>query len=131
MTSPRPIPSLLAVAATALLLASCGGGNGNGSATAPAKPSATSQPASGGSSDAVTISNFKFAPASITVAQGARVTVSNDDGTAHTATADDGKSFDTGDVAPGASAPISVAKAGTYPYHCTIHPFMHGTLTVR
>jgi plastocyanin len=46
-------------------------------------------------------------------------------------TADDGKSFDTGNVNQGASGSFTAPKAGGYPYHCTVHPFMHGTLKVQ
>jgi plastocyanin len=121
--------SLVVMAGTALLLAGCGGGS-SGSATANSSGS-SSQAASGGSSSAVKISNFKFAPASDTVKRGARVTVTNQDSAAHTATADDGRSFDTGTLAQGASQTISVSKPGSYSYHCSIHPFMHGTLVVK
>jgi plastocyanin len=48
----------------------------------------------------------------------------------HTVTADDGHSFDSGTVQPGASPSIQVPGAGAYAYHCTIHPFMTGTLMV-
>ncbi len=121
--------SLALIAGTALLLAGCGGGN-NPSASANSSRS-SSQAASGASSSAVKISNFKFAPASVTVKQGARVTVTNEDSAAHTATADDGHSFDSGTLAQGAAQTISVSKPGTYAYHCSIHPFMHGTLVVN
>ena len=121
--------TLVVIAGTALLFAGCGGGS-NSSASANSKGPA-SPAASGGSSSAVKISNFTFAPASVTVEQGARVTVTNQDSTAHTATADDGHSFDTGTLAHGASQTISVSKPGSYPYHCSIHPFMHGTLVVQ
>ena len=77
------------------------------------------------------ISNFKFSPASVTVKSGAGVAVTNQDSTAHTATADDGHSFDTGDLAQGASQTISVSKPGSYAYHCSIHPFMHGKIVVN
>jgi plastocyanin len=124
------IGSLVVIVAAAMLLAGCGG---DSKASSPPKPSgASSQPASGVSASgrAVKISGFKFAPATLTVKRGARVTVTNDDSTAHTATADDGNSFDTGSLDPGASQAISVAKPGSYAYHCSIHPFMKGTLVV-
>jgi plastocyanin len=121
--------SLVVIAGTALLLAGCGGGS-SPSASAHSSGS-SSQSGSGTSSSAVTISNFKFSPASVTVKRGARVTVTNQDSAAHTATADDGHSFDTGTLAQGASQTISVSKPGSYPYHCSIHPFMHGTLVVQ
>jgi plastocyanin len=79
----------------------------------------------------VVISNFRFSPATDTVKPGARVTVTNQDGVTHTVTADDGHSFDTGNLAYGGSQTISVSKPGSYSYHCTIHPYMHGTLVVK
>jgi plastocyanin len=124
-------PTLLAAAATGALLAGCGGSS-NGNATAsPSSTGSSSQPSAPSSSHAVTISNFKFSPGTITVKSGTRVTVTNNDSTAHTATADNGNSFDTGDVDPGSSKTIDVSKPGTYAYHCTIHSFMHGTLVVQ
>ena len=71
------------------------------------------------------INDFKFTPATITVKPDAPVTVTNDDSTAHTATADNGDSFDTGTMEPGSTGTISVKRPGSYPYHCSIHPFMH------
>ena len=104
-------------------VAGCGGSTSQGTV----KPSGSSQPKSG----AITIANFKFSPGTLTVKPGSRVTVSNHDSAAHTATADDGQSFDTGDISDGASATFSVAKAGTYSYHCAVHPFMKATLVVK
>ena len=115
--------------ATAMLIAGCGGGD-SGSATAnPSHSSSSSAP--GDSSTGVTISDFKFTPNPLTVQPGPRVTVTNDDSTPHTATADDGHSFDTGTLGQGSSKTISVTKPGTYPYHCSIHAFMHGKLIVK
>jgi plastocyanin len=125
----RSLPALLAVLATAALLAGCGGGGSN-------QPTAASTPApsggsSGGGGKGVQIDNFKFVPGTLTVKRGTRVVVANQDSTAHTATSDDGSSFDTGGIDPGASKTITLSKAGTFAYHCSIHPFMHGTLVVR
>ena len=117
-------PALLAVAAAGSLLAACGGGGGSATAKSGA-------PKSSAAADAVTIANFAFSPATITVKRGAKVTVTNNDSTAHTATADNGTSFDTGDIDPSSSKTFTVSKPGTYAYHCTIHPFMHGKLVVQ
>jgi plastocyanin len=123
------VKALLALGATAMLIAGCGGGD-SGSATA--KPSqSSSSSASGQSSTKVTISDFKFMPNALTVQPGARVNVTNDDSAPHTVTADDGNSFDTGTLGQGSSKTISVSKPGTYPYHCSIHAFMHGKLIVK
>ncbi|HEX4733073.1 MAG TPA: cupredoxin domain-containing protein [Thermoleophilaceae bacterium] len=125
MNAHKSMSSLAVVAGAALLLAGCGG-----SSSGSAKPSASStQTAVAGSG--VTISNFKFSPATDTVKAGAGVTVTNEDSATHTVTADDGHSFDTGNLAHGGSQKISVSKPGSYSYHCTIHPFMHGTLVVK
>ena len=129
MKARHSMSSLVVIAGTALLLAGCGDGD-SPSASADSSGS-SSQAVSVGSSSAVKINDFKFSPASVTVKQGARVTVTNQDSTAHTATADDGHSFDTGTLADGASQTISVSKPGSYPYHCSIHPFMHGTLDAK
>lgn len=64
------------------------------------------------------------------VPAGATVTVMNMDSEAHTLTADDG-SFDAV-VKAGTSVTFTApAKPGAYPYHCTYHSNMHGTLTVK
>ncbi|MFF3172229.1 cupredoxin domain-containing protein [Streptomyces sp. NPDC057900] len=125
----------LTLSLTALAGCSDSGGGGGGSSSAPATPpslvpATTSPPAGGGVK--VSIKDFKFRPAKQTVAPGARITVTNDDTTTHTMTATKGKAFDTGDIAPGKSATFTApSKAGAYPYDCTIHPFMTGTLTVK
>ena len=48
----------------------------------------------------------------------------------HTATSDDGHTFDSGDLAPGSAYSFTFTKAGTFAYHCNVHTFMHGTIKV-
>lgn len=81
-------------------------------------------------SRAVAISGFAFSPATLTINVGDRVTWTNADAVAHTATATGG-AFDTGDIAQGQSASVRFTKAGTYAYNCTPHPSMTGTIRVR
>ena len=78
---------------------------------------------------AVDIAGFAFSPGSVTVAVGDTVTWTNADAQNHTATADDG-SWDTGTIS---SSPKSVtfATAGTFAYHCKIHPSMTATIVVQ
>jgi plastocyanin len=119
--------SLLSTAAVAAVLATgCGGG-----ASGPSAGAVPSAGDSSGTPSAITISNFKFSPGTLRVQDGARIKVANDDSTTHTVTADDGHSFDSGSVNSGASTTIGAPAAGTYSYHCTIHPFMKGKLVVR
>jgi plastocyanin len=115
-----------ALAVLAILIAGCGGSDSPASG-----PQASSPKAQASSPKGITISGFKFAPATLAVSKGARVTVTNNDGVAHTATADDGTGFDTGNIEPGASATLTLPTAGTFAYRCTIHPYMKGTITVR
>ena len=53
----------------------------------------------------------------------------NEGNTPHTVTADDG-SFDSGTLQPGESYSHTFQSAGMVPYHCSIHPFMTGSVTV-
>ena len=77
---------------------------------------------------AVTIANFAFAPGTITVTPGTTVTWTNNDSATHTAT---GTGFDTGSIAPGASAAFTFTTAGSFAYHCAIHPAMTGSVVVQ
>ncbi len=100
-----------------------------GSAAAPAASAPAAAP--GGLTATVPISGFLFKPASLTVSVGARVTFTNLDSTAHTATADNGTAFDTGSLVQRQSRTVTFPTAGTFAYHCAFHPFMQATITVR
>jgi plastocyanin len=75
------------------------------------------------------ISDFKFAPATITVHVGDSITWTNDGPSPHSATANNG-SFDNGVLKKGQSASHTFSQAGTFTYFCSVHPFMHGTVVV-
>jgi plastocyanin len=79
--------------------------------------------------ESVSIQGFAFDPADLTVHVGDTVTWTNQDGATHTATADGG-AFDTGNIGGGSSKQVTFSTAGTFPYHCSIHASMHGTITV-
>lgn len=77
-----------------------------------------------------------YVPTETTVKAGETVTWKNDDTAIHTATSGkdatpDGK-FDTSLVSPGQSSkPIAMPnEPGEYPYFCTLHPWMIGTIMV-
>ncbi|HZT66241.1 MAG TPA: cupredoxin domain-containing protein [Acidimicrobiales bacterium] len=125
--------------ALALGLSACGGSSSpSGSSTASTSstsstsstvstPSASPAPSA---ADTIVIKNFAFQPASLTVLAGATVTVHNEDDSTHTVTADDGR-FDTGDIGPGQTVSLQIHGTGSFSYHCSIHQFMHGSLTVK
>ena len=67
----------------------------------------------------------------LTTAPGRKITIADADGEPHSVTADDG-TFDSGTFdshAPGTL--VAPTKPGTYPMHCSVHPTMHGILTVH
>ena len=90
--------------------------------TTPAPP----VPAAGG----ITIQGFAFVNSPISVKAGAPIVITNLDNTEHTVTADDGSSFGTDAVRGNKTATLTVSKAGTFTFHCNIHPSMKGTLVV-
>ena len=76
-----------------------------------------------------------FIPSTVTIAVGETVTWANTDTAAHTATGGtpaDGLSgvFDSGLVMVGQSYSFTFDTAGTYPYHCQVHPWMLGSVIV-
>jgi plastocyanin len=119
----RQMSSFALMALSVAALAGCGG-SASGTASAPAA-------AASHSGSTITISDFKFAPRTLTVRHGSPIRITNSGGMAHTLTADKGHSFDTGTVAPGGSATIRVAQAGRFSYHCSIHPFMKGQIVAQ
>lgn len=73
--------------------------------------------------------SYSANPGAVKVGQ--TVSWRNADSVTHTATSDTG-SFNTGSISPGAtSAPIKMNTAGSFGYHCSIHPTMVGTLNVQ
>ena len=75
--------------------------------------------------------NQSYAPNPTTIRAGQTVAWRNADSSAHTATGDI-VGFNTGVLQPGGtSSPIAMATAGTFTYHCGIHPNMTGTIIVQ
>ena len=123
---------------TVLAIAACSGGASptpsvaapSSAASAPTSAAAsTAASAVAASAGAVEIKGFAFNPATVSVKVGGKVTWTNNDGTTHTVTLDD-NSVDSGNVNAGATFDHTFAAAGTFTYHCKIHPTMHGTVQV-
>ena len=78
----------------------------------------------------VSIANFTFTPAEITIAAGESITWTNDDGAPHGLAYEDGaKGTDL--LLPGASFNRQFDRPGTYDYSCAVHPYMTGRVVVR
>jgi plastocyanin len=76
------------------------------------------------------VEDFVFVPARIEVSAGTTIVWTNRGQVTHTVTADDG-SFESGNIDPGKQRGLTFARAGTFPFHCTPHPFMKGVIVVR
>jgi plastocyanin len=79
--------------------------------------------------NAVSIDNFAFVPATLTVAAGSTVTWTNRDEEPHTVVANDG-SFHSPGMGSQATYSYTFPTAGKFDYVCSIHPFMHATVVV-
>jgi plastocyanin len=98
-------------------------------AGSPSVKASNNQQASAASA-AVKIDNFVFGPQTLTVPVGTTVTWTNSDDIPHTSVSTDGvfksKVLDTDE-----KFSYTFTKTGTYPYYCTIHPKMTGTVVVQ
>jgi plastocyanin len=108
----------------------------NKTASVPSGPSVALAIPAGAS----TQGNPAYSPATLSIKKGDIVTVTNKDTAPHTVTSGssatdpkNGKLFDSGLIMPGKSAKVNTASLapGTYPFHCTVHTYMSGTLTVK
>ncbi len=115
-----------------LALAMIGCGGGTGTTTTAGQVTTSSGPAttSGSAGASVDIKNFAYVPASITIKVGETVTWTNSDSVTHTVTGDNGE-FDSGNLDSGKTFSFTFQTAGTFTYHCTIHPNMKGTVIVQ
>ena len=77
----------------------------------------------------VDIEDFDFDPADVAIQPGDTIMWVNRGNTPHTVTSDDGQ-FDSEVLNPGESFMFTFPEAGTFNYHCEIHPFMTGSVSV-
>jgi plastocyanin len=123
-----PIAAAGVLAAALLTVSACSSSSSGGAAT----HAATRAPSAAASSaPKITIKNFGYT-GTMTVKAGAKVTVVNEDSVAHTLTDKKTHKFDTGPISGnGGTGTFTAPSApGTYPFGCTFHPEMAGTLTV-
>jgi plastocyanin len=116
---------MIVAAGVSILVSACGSDSSTPTApgtSTPADVTVTIQANNGSNS---------YNPNPVTMRVGQSIAWRNADSIAHTATQDT-SGFNTGSLAAGAtSASTTMSTAGTFTYHCTIHPGMVGTLTVQ
>lgn len=105
--------------------------------TSTTAPTATASPAPAPSSVEAKIvepstdyRTWGYEPADLRVPIGTTVMWVNTGGAVHTVTSDDGATFDSGNIPAGQSVSLSMDTAGTFPYHCALHPDMRASITV-
>jgi len=98
----------------------------------PAAPAGKmTEPKTSASSKSISISGMLYKPALIEIKAGESITWTNQDSAPHTVTAQDGISFASTTLSRGAQFTHTFDKPGTYPYYCTYHPNMIGTVVVK
>ena len=130
MLDVRIVPAAVLLA----LIIGCGGGN----SPAPSTPSPTPTPTPSATTAATitiqtsarTLGMAAFVPNPVNVSQGGVITWSNTDSTTHDMVSDTGV-WDSGRIAPNGNFNFTFAAKGSYPYHCSIHPSMTGTIVVQ
>ncbi len=124
---------LVSLLTCVVALAGCGGGSSSPMPTTP-----TPTPAPGGTSP-TTVSiplgasaqtTAAYVPDSITVSVGTTVKWTNNDAIAHDVTSKNNLFF-SGNMGPGATFSQTFQSTGSFPYYCTIHSGMTGTVTVQ
>lgn len=135
----------LTTAAT-LLFVACGGGGTTASPTATSLPTATSQPTATATATsqptaaqtATTVKvqivekngQYSFQPATLTIKKGTQVVWTNMSDAPHTVTSDSSAFNTTSNLSQNQTYKFTFATAGTFAYHCNIHPYMKATITV-
>jgi plastocyanin len=138
----RPIARGIAALITALALAACSGGGTSTqapaggtqppAATTPAATTAASAPcadSSGTTVVAVGVGNFKWQQP-INAKVGDVITWTNSDTAPHKVALDDGSCAMSANIPGGGSKSLVFSVAGTFLFHCAVHPTMKGTITI-
>jgi plastocyanin len=113
--------TLLALLGLSLGAAACGSSSSS---------TTTTSPSTSGGLVTIFITNGVYSPNPLSVAVGQQINWKNNDSIEHSATS---SSFDTGSI-PAFSAhdnPVTMSVAGTFNFHCSIHPGETGSIIVK
>jgi plastocyanin len=121
----------------AIVLASCASGSvvtttssGDSGSSGTTVSTAGTGTATGGATVQVIMTNRAYDPATVTIKVGDTVTWVNQDAPQHDVVADNGE-FKSELFDKGKTFSFIFREAGTYPYHCSIHPGMTGVVIAQ
>jgi len=115
---------VLVVAGATVMIAGCT------SSSSPSPGPVTSTVTSTASQNSVAIQNYAFNPSTLTIQKGANVTWTNYDSVQHTVVSDSG-AFSSPLLNKGDTYTFQFNTTGSFPYYCSIHPYMKGTIAVE
>lgn len=115
--------------ALTVILASCGTAV-NPSAQQPTASVSEQPPSASSNVVDIKIAGFAFTPTTLTVKAGTAVQWTNFDTAPHSITSDSGNELDSPSIGQGQSWSHVFEHAGTFAYHCGVHPSMKATITV-
>jgi plastocyanin len=134
MLRTKLLVSFAAASFFAIVLSSCGGGaaveNPHTQSTSEKSAQASAAPSTTAGKTDVAIDNFTFTPQTLTVAVGTKVTWINHDDVPHTVKSTE-KKFLSGTLDTDDKFSFVFTEPGTYPYFCTVHSHMTGTIVVK
>ena len=119
---------LAAVFVLTLTAAACGGDEDGGGGTGDGGGSPTAEDGGGGGAD-LTIVDFSFSPADLTVSDGDTITVLNIGDSSHTFTTED-QAIDE-EIGPGEEVEVTIEGVASQGFSCRFHSQMTGNLTVE
>jgi plastocyanin len=126
--------NLVCLGLLALGLAACGGSSSSGGGGGSSSPLPNAAATIKVVFDATNSGKYDPNPATAKVGDVVEWDFDDDQNGPHTATSDDGTTFNSQDKVTGNKGDkyqFTFTKAGTFAYHCTFHANMHGTITVQ
>jgi plastocyanin len=115
---------LVVIAGAAVMIAGCT------SSSNPSPGPVTSTVTSTSSQNSVSIQNYAFNPSTLTIQKAANVTWRNYDSVQHTVVSDS-SAFSSPLLNTRATYTYQFNNSGSFPYYCSIHPYMKGTIIVK
>ena len=116
---------LVVITGATVSIAGCTSSSSN-----PSPGPVTSTITSTSSQNSVAIQNYAFNPSTLTIQKGANVTWKNYDSVQHTVVSDS-SAFSSPLLNTGNTYTFQFNDSGSFPYYCSIHPYMKGTIVVK